>query len=290
MKLHAGVLHLPKAGATAEEYEDSFDYSVKSGVAAVSDGASNNFESRLWASLLTHAFVHRPPAEFTPPKVLDWVDSVAAEWSGSMPWQDLTVFEEAKATLGSAATLVGLKFESPPLRKTEGTWQCLALGDSCLFQITRGQLVKSLPIAKSADFDIHPPLLSTRPENSKLITDRLITERGGWRAGDTFYLLTDAIAYWFLLEFEQGGSPWETLSSLDEQSFASFVDDKRARKLMRNDDVTVVTLSVRARSGARRRQPPSTLTDAPWRSSFHRSSVEAPLGLGYTATEGSRCL
>src|SRR5215467_10356622 len=27
---------------------------------------------------------------------------------------------------------------------------------------------------------------------------------------------------WFLLEFERGGSPWETLGSLDQQSFASF--------------------------------------------------------------------
>ena len=290
MKLHVGVLHLPKAGATAAEYEDSFDYSVKSGIAAVSDGASNNFESRRWASLLTHAFVHRTPTEFTLPKVLDWVDSVAAEWSESIPWQDLTVFEEAKAALGSAATLIGLKFESSSLRKAEGAWQCLAIGDSCLFQITRGQLARSLPIAKSADFDIHPPLLSTRPENSKLITDRLMTERGGWRTGDTFYLLTDAIASWFLLDYEQGGSPWEILSSLDQQSFASFVDDKRARKLMRNDDVTVITLSVRTRSGARRRQPLSTRTDAPRRSSFHRASLETPHGIGRTATAGRRCL
>ena len=290
MKLHVGVLHLPKAGATAAEYEDSFDCSVESGVAAVSDGASNNFESRRWASLLTHAFVHRPPPKFTPPKVLDWVESVAAEWSESIPWQDLTVFEEAKAALGSAATLVGLKFGSSSLRRAEGSWQCLAIGDSCLFQITRGQLVRSLPIAKSADFDIHPSLLSTRLENSKLIADRLITERGGWRAGDTFYLLTDAIASWFLLDFEQGGSPWETLSSLDEQSFASFVEDKRARSLMRNDDVTVMTLSVRARSGTRRRQPLGTLADASRRSSFHRESLEEPLGIGPAATEGRRCL
>ena len=278
MKLHVGVLHLPKAGSTDAEYEDSFDYSVESGIAAVSDGASNNFESRRWARLLTRAFVHRPPKELTPPQVLDWVDSVAAEWSESIPWQDLTVFEEAKAALGSAATLVGLQLESSPLRKAEGSWQCLALGDSCLFQITRGQLVNRLPLSKSGDFNIHPPLLSTRPENSELITDQLILARGAWRAGDTFYLLTDAIAAWFLLEFEQGRSPWETLSSLDEQSFASFVNDGRARKLMRNDDVTVVTLGVQPRSRARRR------------SSSYRAPSESPAGIGRTAAEGSRCL
>ena len=227
---------------------------------------------------LIRAFVHRSPTDFTPPQVLDWVDSVAAEWSESIPWQDLTVFEEAKAALGSAATLVGLQLESSPLRKAEGSWQCLALGDSCLFQITRGQLVNRLPLSKSADFSIHPPLFSTRSENSELIADQLIIARGAWRAGDTFYLLTDAIAAWFLLEFEQGHSPWETLSSLDEQSFASFVNGRRARKLMRNDDVTVVTLSVQPRSRARRR------------SSSHRAPAESPTGIGRTAAEGSRCL
>jgi Protein phosphatase 2C len=273
VKLHVSVLHLPKAGSTAAEYEDSYHCSAESGIAAVSDGASNNFESRRWAHLLTRAFVHRPPKGLTPPQVLDWVDSVAAEWSESIPWEDLTVFEEAKAALGSAATLVGLKFES--LRKAEGSWQCIALGDSCLFQITRGQLVAKLPIERSADFDIHPPLLSTRPEHRKLITDQLISARGGWRAGDTFFLLTDAIAAWFLHEFEQGRSPWEKLSPLNQQTFASFVNESRAGKLMRNDDVTVVTLSVRARSGAHRR------------SSSYRAPLEPPLGTGRTAAEVS---
>lgn len=285
MKLQVGVLDLPKAGSTAEEYEDSFDYSADSGIAAVSDGASNNFESRRWARLLTRAFVRRPPAELTPAQVLDWVASVAAEWSESIPWPDLTVFEEAKAALGSAATLVGLQLESSPLRKTEGSWRCLALGDSCLFQVTRGQLVRQLPVARSADFGIHPPLLSTKPENSKLIIDELITAHGVWRAGDTFYLLTDAIAAWFLRESEQGGSPWQTLSSLDKQSFASFVNDRRARNLMRNDDVTVVTLSVPARSGARRRPRPSASAEAPRR--FSARPVQPVPGTGRTAAQGS---
>jgi Protein phosphatase 2C len=290
VKLQVGVLYLPKAGATAAEYEDSFDYSAESGIVAISDGASNNFESRSWARLLTSAFVNHPPTEFTAHQLLDWVDSVAAEWSEAIPWQDLTVFEETKAALGSAATLVGLKFESPALRKSEGSWQCLALGDSCLFQIARGQLVKSLPIANSGDFDIHPPLLSTRTENSKLITDQLVTAHGGWRAGDTFYLLTDAIAAWFLLEFEQGGSPWNILSALDEQSFASFVAEKRAQKLMRNDDVTVVAVSVPARSAARRREPRDAVADAAARSFFHRASLAQARGTDCTTAGESQCL
>jgi len=288
VRLDIGVLSLPKAGSTATEYEDSFCYSRKSRIAAVSDGASNNFESRLWARLLTRAFVQRPPAGLTQHQVLDWLDSVAAEWCAAIPWQDLTVFEEKKAALGSAATLVGLQLESSTPWAAEGTWRCLALGDSCLFQITRGQLVTKLPLAKSADFNNHPALLSTRRKNSELYIDRLITGSGAWRAGDIFYLMTDAIAASFLLDYEQGGSPWEKVSELDKRSFASFVNEKRERKLMRNDDITVVTLSIRASSVARRRQPPGTSAGPPRRSS-HRAAAGPALGEDRTAGERGLC-
>lgn len=290
MRLSVGVLNLPKAGSAAAEYEDSSAFSRKYRIAAVSDGASNNFESRLWARLLTQAFVQRPPEEWARPQVLDWVDSVAAEWSGSIPWQDLTVFEEAKAASGSAATLIGLRLESSSRLADEGTWRCLAWGDSCLFQITQGRLVTKLPVAKSADFDIHPPLLSTRRENSELTIDQLITDSGEWHAGDTFYLLTDAIAAWFLLHTEQGGSPWEILSSLKKRSFASFVKDARAQKLMRNDDVTVVTLNVRARHVGRHRRSPGASTDSPRRLSSHQEFPGPARRIGRTAGGESRCL
>jgi hypothetical protein len=132
-------------------------------------------------------------------------------------------------------------------------------------------------------------LLSTRRENSELTIDQLITDSGEWCAGDAFYLLTDAIAAWFLLDSEQGGSPWETLSSLNKRSFASFVNDRRARGLMRNDDVAVVALNVRASSVARRRQPPGESTDAPRRFSSRRASPGPDLEIGRTEGEGRRC-
>ena len=55
------------------------------------------------------------------------------------------------------------------------------------------------------------------------------------------------------------------LSSLNKRSFAAFVKNARAQKLMRNDDVTVVTLNVRARQSAvtgGRQAPPPTLLGA----------------------------
>jgi hypothetical protein len=57
--------------------------------------------------------------------------------------------------------LVGLQLTSPPQDADSGTWRCLALGDSCLFQVSRGRLVEALPLSSSGDFNSRPALLST---------------------------------------------------------------------------------------------------------------------------------
>jgi hypothetical protein len=57
--------------------------------------------------------------------------------------------------------LVGLQLTSPPQDADSGTWRCLALGDSCLFQVSRGLLVEALPLSSSGDFNSRPALLST---------------------------------------------------------------------------------------------------------------------------------
>ena len=205
---------------------------------AVSDGAGTAFESRTWACLLTQAFVKRPPFGLSREEILDWVDEVASEWSASIPWQDLNYYEQERASEGSSATLVGLRLEeSGP---GEGTWQCIAIGDSCLFQVTGEDHVTAWPVTKSQDFTNHPPLLYTRRENTDI--GRLVGTRGTWSPSDKFFLLTDAIAEWFLRDAEQGGKPWDILALLDKKSFPSFVGDARRQALLSNDDVTVVIL------------------------------------------------
>lgn len=243
MILKFDALHVPKAGSTADQYEDAFACAPESGLAAVSDGAGTAFESGRWARLLTSAFVERPPTRLPPERMLDWVDSVAAEWVASIPWSDLTVFEEAKAASGSAGTLVGLDFWAESMYAQAGWWRCLALGDSCLFRVAQGRLVTALPIKKSVDFDSRPPLFYTRRAASERDIARLTTVQGTWRRGDQFLLLTDAIAAWFLREVEQGRQPWETLNSVDKGSFESFVELCRDQRLMRNNDVTVLRLT-----------------------------------------------
>lgn len=223
---------------------------------AVCDGASNAFESRLWARLLAQGFVANSPLGLGDDGLLRWADSVASRWSEAIPWQALSVFQEAKAREGSASTLVGLELTALSRQPTTGTWRCLALGDSCLFQVSGDRLAQKLPVSRSADFGLSTPLLYTERDSNQQNIPDAVRWHGTWQQGDCFFLLTDAIAQWFLREDERGAAPWKTLMSLDEAGFPAFVKDKRARHQMRQDDVTAFMVGLGVPLATRRKPAP----------------------------------
>jgi hypothetical protein len=239
MKIQHAFRQVPKPGSNTDQCEDAFDFSPGTRIATVSDGASTAFESRRWARLLARQFATNPPGEWSRDELLLWTSRAAETWKQSIPWHDLTLFEEEKASSGSAATLVALQFEPATGQADARTWRCLALGDSCLFQVREDQLVRALPVEHSADFNLHPSLLSTDAKTNAATLGRLVTSQGTWQSGDRFFLLTDAIAEWFLRKHEAGQAPWEFLSSTGRPAFESFVHEAQAHGQMRKDDVTV---------------------------------------------------
>jgi hypothetical protein len=264
MDLSLSALYAPKEGSAVADYEDAFAFSAESSVAAVADGAGEAFESRKWARLLTEAFIEWPPFGLTEDEMLDWVDQVSARWTALIPWRTLDYFEGERAAEGSAATLIGLSLEE--MLPGNRQWRCLAIGDSCMFRVSAEQCAESVPITSSTAFTARPPLLYTRRETAERYIGKLVAREGTWQPGDRFFLLTDAMSEWFLREAEHGGQPWETLTSLDQQSFGAFVAHGREHGLIRNDDVTAVMLEpqtlgvpeisgVDAASPAGRREP-----------------------------------
>jgi hypothetical protein len=60
-------------------------------------------------------------------------------------------------------------------------------------------------------------------------------------------LATDALAAWFLADWESGGSPWHQLqgfSARGQATFAQWVSGLRSERRLRNDDVTMVRIKV----------------------------------------------
>ena len=235
---------LPRRGHRLDECEDASAGDPARGRFAVADGASESSFAALWAKLLVEDFVHAPEsgtawATGLAPLRQRWTSTVAQEPAAPpLPW-----YLEDRLRQGAFATFLGLVVES-----AEGPdgpawrWDALAVGDSCLFQIREGGLVDAFPLARSLEFDNAPWLVGSRTSHSEVLR-----RQGLGRADDRLWLMTDALAQWFLRQVEAGQRPWDELepfvpADAAADAFPAWVEGLRGARQLRDDDVTLLAV------------------------------------------------
>lgn len=249
---------LPKRGHSEEEYEDA--YAARGGRFAVADGASESSFAALWARLLVEGFVQRTRAKIS---WGDWLTPLRQRWASKVDGLELPWYAEAKREEGAFAAFLGLKFRRSREGGTQGHWRARAIGDSCLFHVREDCLVQAFPLTRSQDFDNRPDLLGSRPVGKPAPRPRLKQCQGEWRAGDCFFLATDALAEWFLRQHEAGLKPWQVwepwLHGLEvAAAFAEWVEGLRSSEALRNDDVTLLGIALEGSATA----PPRSADEA----------------------------
>lgn len=255
MRAIVACFWLPRAGSGVEEYEDAFHpkragaKSAKRLRFAVADGASESLLSGMWADLLVRTWCRSKrlrPAEMIATAMSGWQGEMTRYLEGRERHErPIQWFEEPGLAQGAYATLIGLDLSSAS--DTSGTWTAVALGDSCVFQVRDGRLLKSFPMGTAAEFSTSPKLVPSRPHLLAKALAHLDQTEGKWQSGDVFFLATDAIAAWFLAAAEDGLAPWSTLSQFEADTpelFAAWVGEQRGLSQLRNDDVTVVRVEV----------------------------------------------
>lgn len=249
---------LPKAGNSTTEYEDALAYSTDNYRFAIADGATESSFAKSWAQWLTSEFVDNPPTKFSPSgiELKDWLKPLGDFWRDSIDWSNLPWYAAEKAKAGAFSALLGLEFlitsdESSSLTSLNSSrldnlsWKALAVGDSCLYQVRNDELVEKFPISKASQFSNSPLLLSSNFLKNQKVWDEILFTNGHCKAGDMFFLVTDAIAHWFLAQYEAGSKPWAHLSSLrTNEEFVSFVGRLRGEKSIHNDDTTLLTIRI----------------------------------------------
>jgi hypothetical protein len=248
LKLCAQAATLPKRGSRAEEYEDAWQYDNVTGRYAIADGASDAFESRLWSRALVDSYVLAPPPGDLE-AILQWLQPLSQAWQQQVNSIELPWYALAKADLGSFATFLGLSFVLPdqeglPDNDQQLSWQAIALGDACCFQIRDESVVTYFPVRRASDFGTTPALLSTKLDYTRKSIADLQLHAGAYRVGDLFVLATDALAEWFLRSVESSGRPWQLLLELRPDSFADAMEHLRQHAGMRNDDVTLLIIKI----------------------------------------------
>jgi len=249
--LFAQAFWLPKSGNSEEEYEDAFwprnlhlykqrsDFRV-----GVADGATESSFSALWAKLLVRSYVD---GQLLPQGFELSLKKLQHRWSSAISRRPLPWYAEDKVRAGAAAAFIGLHLQDENSSDEGGHWESIALGDCCLVQLRAEEIIERFPLAQASAFSNNPFLLSSNASACEGWPKHLKTKEGRWVPEDSFYLMSDAVAAWFMHEDESGRTPWQLLRDLgtsDGPVFTDFVEELRRTHEMRNDDVTIVRVYI----------------------------------------------
>jgi hypothetical protein len=263
---------LPRRGAGMEECQDAAAANPGQGRFAIADGASESYSPGLWAKLLVETFVVAESRT----GLSSWLAALRQKWDSlveaergptppPMPW-----YLEGQYRQGAFATFLGLVLQENVEREAWGGereepeatphasrptphavqgwhWQALAVGDSCLFQVREGRLLESFPLSRSDEFGSMPWLVGSRTTEA-VAQSQSVTRKGEVLPQDRLWLMTDALAQWFLRQVEAGARPWEEMDRLmsagpgADDEFAAWIEDLRTRRQLRNDDVTLMAV------------------------------------------------
>ncbi len=177
------------------------------------------------------------------------IEEAGARWRELLLTRTLPWYAQEKAAQGSHAAftcvrLVPLAVQPSKRRlffqKTAYKWEAAAVGDVCVFIVGDDGLIDVFPIGHAAEFDNTPSLISSLHGGDDA---QIVTKSGELRQGDTVFLLSDALAEWFLRSCESGLSPWKTLSKIkSEAAFGLFIKGLRETRQMKNDDATLMAI------------------------------------------------
>lgn len=239
--------------------EDACDFAENRLVYALADGTSSSNFPRPWASLLARSWVEDPGAlvqSIKNQQLENWLETRRASWRDWIyqTWlptinernrsqrQPLTAPEVAEDVIagGASATLLGLRIASKERR-----WECVAVGDTCLFRVPVGYPqtgnYQAFPLTRFADFTTSPSSLSTIPN----LHPRVERIKGVIEPGDIFFLATDALAAWILQRLELGDNAvWQRLLKIQsDRQFKDFVNQMRdtsdSQYHMNDDDTSL---------------------------------------------------
>ena len=248
------VYRLAKEGFLVGQSEDSYAFRWSAGAdcqcawqrVAVADGATQSGFPSIWSRLLARSFVRHPWWDID--QLQSSITALAPQWHKRVFARPLPWFAEAKARIGPFSTLVGLELRDySPAHPNGGTWRAVAVGDSCIFHLRDDSLQRAFPLTESAAFGNAPLLISSRQSQNARLAGRISSVEGEWQAGDMFFLATDAMAQWVLMEHERGRSPWREVLACGEDRyrcwpFRAWAKAKRRAGEMRNDDLTCVVV------------------------------------------------
>jgi hypothetical protein len=212
----------------------------------LSDGASESYNSSLWATIIVEAWFASPPRR-NAFHWRRWLKNAIAEYESRSDRATMSWSQEAAFERGSFASLLVVEVgEDTELAVT-------AIGDSIAMLIADGQVAWSFPYVSADQFATRPHLLSTIARKSLAAAKAIRANKKAdacfasvsWREGkgDRLLCMTDALGEWVLRECEDHADRLNRILNVASvDALAELVDHERAAGTMRRDDSSLVIL------------------------------------------------
>lgn len=229
----------PKDPLSSDINEDRRAFDAARCTLALCDGASESFDSSVWAQILANKFVTDPAV--TP----DWLASAVADYVSRHDFETMSWSQRASYDRGSFSTLLGA--QHIPRNQTV---EILAVGDSLAVLADGGKQVASWPFSDPGRFKERPTLFATRLEHNAFVSNTdFWTTRGthfelGGLASPRLVCVTDALGEWLLRQTQSGGDGLSKLLALaTEEELIALVIEERTAGRMRIDDSTLLVVA-----------------------------------------------
>lgn len=242
MKISIKGYIAPKEAELYYDCADRYAYNTDQNKFALSDGVSKSFFPKIWADVLVNQWVQSKEFE-----EFEFIKNCQKNWLNQVTeivekpdarWFTKNAFNRNEPGL---ATFVSLQFFR---RKDDWCWKANALGDSFLFFIPKDfkdfdvEIISHSSKSEPIVFDNFPDYLSSRGNNHK--GEKKTIEKP--LSVGTFYLLTDALAEWFLEQKENAINKIKVWQS--QTDFERFVNEERLNKNLGNDDSAILIIEI----------------------------------------------
>ena len=209
---------------------------------AISDGVTKSFFPSFWAETLVNEFVDSGKDIISENEL---ISKAQKKWHAliseivqrpGIKWFTRNAFNRGEAGL---ATLVTLQLISE-----EQSWRAEALGDTFLFFVPENKttndqgliLLSSMP--QPIQFDNFPDYYTSIGGGHNGIKK----DASGTIVNGTFYLMTDALAEWFINGKEDATRKIEKLKN--QSDFEQLVQQERASRKLDNDDSAILIIKI----------------------------------------------
>lgn len=241
---------VPKDSAFPESNEDKLRISDENQLYILSDGASESFNSALWADVLVEsASTSLPHSRFT-----RWLKQAIATYEERSDLAGMSWSQAAAFARGSFASLLVVELQSESISLT-------AIGDTVALMVEHGTISRAFPYTASAEFQQRPHLLSTlRSRHSTPFFQQALRSLKAKKSSvantgcktcwpypgstDSFLIcVTDALGEWLLRHDDKAqGRVHAVLGVKNQEDLTRLIEEARRDDGMRRDDSTLIII------------------------------------------------